>query len=272
MVLPDPECPGSYQQGVAASHDAQAQPRASLADVYGGLAAGDDGTGGGVAGQGGRRGRAALGCGRTRVTLRWAFHLDDDAWAKQNLQRPASASGGVGVITVALGMLGSPARTASTVSSASPGAASSPADAGGSSSCWAEQSWIRSKPPGDGRRRPLTYPFHVSFRLRRARPVHAALGAPRLLRCHAPSLLLNPDVKGLITRARLRQTQGKSPGGLRHTPALTGFPLFRLIQAFTDVFLLPVTLVCSSELLLSSCHTPLTGFVLLSLFIVLPLF
>lgn len=52
--------PLGYQQGVAAPHDAQAQPRAALADVYGGLAAGDDGAGGGVAGQGGRRGRAAL--------------------------------------------------------------------------------------------------------------------------------------------------------------------------------------------------------------------
>lgn len=49
-----------YQQGVAASHDAQTQARAALGDVYGGLTAGDDGTSCRVAGQSGRRRGAAL--------------------------------------------------------------------------------------------------------------------------------------------------------------------------------------------------------------------
>lgn len=49
-----------YQQGVAASHDAQTQARAALGDVDGGLTAGDDGTSCRVAGQRGRSGGAAL--------------------------------------------------------------------------------------------------------------------------------------------------------------------------------------------------------------------
>lgn len=44
----------SYQQGVAASHDAEAQARAALTDLDGGLTAGDDGTGRRVTGQSGR--------------------------------------------------------------------------------------------------------------------------------------------------------------------------------------------------------------------------
>lgn len=47
-----------YQQGVAASHDAEAQAGAALGDVYGGLTAWDDGTGRRVAGQSGGSGGA----------------------------------------------------------------------------------------------------------------------------------------------------------------------------------------------------------------------
>lgn len=47
-----------YQQGVTASHDAKAQAGAALGDVYGGLTAGDDGTGRRVASQSGGSGRA----------------------------------------------------------------------------------------------------------------------------------------------------------------------------------------------------------------------
>ena len=49
----------AYQQSVTSSHDAEAQARAALGDVDGGLAAGDDGAGRRVAGQGGRGGGAA---------------------------------------------------------------------------------------------------------------------------------------------------------------------------------------------------------------------
>lgn len=48
----------SYQQGVAAPHDAQPQSSAAFGDFNGGLAAGDDGAGRRVAGQRGRGGRA----------------------------------------------------------------------------------------------------------------------------------------------------------------------------------------------------------------------
>lgn len=51
---------GLYQQGVTASHDAKTQACAALGDVYGGLTAGDDGTGRRVAGQSGGSGRATL--------------------------------------------------------------------------------------------------------------------------------------------------------------------------------------------------------------------
>lgn len=46
----------SYQQGVAASHDAEPQACAALTDLNGGLTSGDDGTGRWVAGQSGRGG------------------------------------------------------------------------------------------------------------------------------------------------------------------------------------------------------------------------
>lgn len=57
----------SYQQGVTASHDAQTQARVAFGDLNGGLTAGDDGTGRGVAGQSGRGGRAAETCNRGSV-------------------------------------------------------------------------------------------------------------------------------------------------------------------------------------------------------------
>lgn len=67
-----------YQERVTAPDDAEAQARASLGDLYGGLAAGDDGTGHGVRHQRGRSGRPAR-TWRTRRHHHYHHHHDNQA-------------------------------------------------------------------------------------------------------------------------------------------------------------------------------------------------